>query len=151
MASTTTTDTSCHKTRSSNFVGLIGFLHEQLTGAQLPSGQDVMCNFIYYHYSKYLPILDSASVVYDQLMTIWSKAQLPVIPKHHIVTKIADLYQEYKSLIKHHLRKNEKSKINQDKYSEKLEMIFDISNSQTNQKIKIDEDRQFLMLFIWCS
>ena len=31
MARTTTTDTSCHATRSSNFVWLIGFPHEQLT------------------------------------------------------------------------------------------------------------------------
>ena len=132
---------STSSTRSSDFVWLIGFLHEQLTGAQLPSGRSAMCNIIYYHCSKNLPICDNASAVYDQLMTFWLKAQLPIYQKHHIIIKKAGLYQEYKCLIKHLLRKNEKNKINQDKYSEKLEMMFEMNHAQANQKIKIDKAR----------
>ena len=39
-----------------------------------------------------------------------------------------------------------KNKINQDIYPEKLENMFDISHAQANQKIKIDEDREFVVL-----
>ena len=46
-----------------------GFPSKQLTGTQIPSGRDVMCNFIYKHHSKNLPIQDSTLAVYDQLMT----------------------------------------------------------------------------------
>jgi hypothetical protein len=109
-------------TRSSDYVWMIGSPLEQLTGARLPSGRDVMCNFLYYHRLKKLPIRDSASAVYDQLMPFWSKARLPVRAKHHIVTKIEDLYQEYKSLMKHRTSSNEKNTLNQNQYSEKLEM-----------------------------
>jgi hypothetical protein len=72
-------------TRSSDYVWMIGSPLEQLTGARLPSGRDVMCNFLYYHRLKKLPIRDSANAVYDQLMPFWSKARLPVRAKHHIV------------------------------------------------------------------
>ena len=59
---------------------------------------------------------------------------------------MADLYQEYKCLTKNCLWKSERNKFNQHNYSEKVKIIFDISNEQTNSKIKVDEDRQFLML-----
>jgi len=49
-------------------------------------------------------------------------------------------------LLKNRTRSNEKDKSNQKQYSDKLEMLFDISHANSDSLIKNDEDKQFLML-----
>jgi len=55
-------------TRSKNKVWLIGFPLSSITGARLPSGRDVMRNFVYYHRLGKLTISDSANKVFVQVM-----------------------------------------------------------------------------------
>ena len=124
---------------------MIDFLCEQLTGVQLPAGQDVMCNFIFYIFSKNLFTHDSASAVYGQLITFIKDFTSSTCKTYcNENRRSVSGVQEY--LIKHHLRKNDKNKINQDNYSEKLEKMFDISHVIAEQKTKIDKDRKFFML-----
>jgi hypothetical protein len=105
-----------------------------------------MANFMYYHRLQNLTIHDSACQVYDQLIAYWWKARLPVREKHHIVQKIEILHSEYKHLLKNRTRSNEKDKNNQKQYSDKLEMLFDVSHAKSDSLIKNDEDKQFLKL-----
>ena len=135
-----------YKTRSTDNVWLIGFASEQITGSRLPSGRDVMRNFVFYHNSHKMTIRESASKVYDQVIPFWEKARLPVRKKQHVVDKIEELYKKYKNLVKARTRSNDKDKKNQILYSENLDMLFDISHANSDKLITIEEDKQFLKL-----
>lgn len=133
-------------TRSSDNVWLIGFPREQITGARLPSGRDIMTNFIFYHKSEKMTIRDSACQVYEQVIPFWEKARLPVRKKQHVVEKIEKLYNQYKTLVKARSRSTDKDIENQNRHSQELDTLFDISVADADKGIKIEEDRQFLQL-----
>ena len=87
-------------TRSNDLVFLIGHPKENLNGARLPSGRDVMQNFIFYQRSLKHTINDSAQQVYEQLLPFWIKSALPTRRKDHVIKKITDLYAEHVKLMK---------------------------------------------------
>src|SRR6476469_1228532 len=120
-------------TRSKDFVWLIGHPCEIITGARLPSGRDVMKNFIFYHRKHNLTIADSAQRVYDQLLPFWLKSRLPVRHKPDIIKKIKDLYCQHGGLVKHSKRNNAKDENNQEEYTDKLDSLFDISHANFNE------------------
>jgi hypothetical protein len=51
---------SSYITRSSDSAFLIGHPLEYITGARLPSGRYVMCNFVFYHLTLKMTITDTA-------------------------------------------------------------------------------------------
>src|ERR1700759_2132990 len=95
-------------TRSKNSIWLIGYPCQTITGARLPSGRDVMRNFIFFHRLSKLTIADSARQVHEQLITFWTKSRLPVRQKQHIIQKIKDLYGEHRRLMSTRARSNDK-------------------------------------------
>ena len=109
-----------HNSRSTDKVWLIGYPKETLSGARLPSGHDVMRNFVYYHRTPKLTISDSALHVYEQLVPFWLKSRLPIKQKKHIITKIKDLYDEHVQLMKHRTRSNLADQEKQQNYSKKV-------------------------------
>ena len=137
---------SSYLTRSSDDMFLIGHPLEHLTGARLPSGRDVMRNFVFYHLTLKKTIKDSAQQVYAQLMPFWLKSHLPTRRKDHVIKKITDIYAEYCNLMKNEARGNEKDLENQENFSRMLDNLFDVSHAASDQLIRIDEDREFLKL-----
>lgn len=133
-------------TRSRDIAWLIGHPRDNITGARLPSGRDVMRNFVYYHRHQKMTIAKSAQQVYDQLLPFWIKSRLPIRHKPNIIQKIKDLHCQYAGLIKHRSRNNDKDQENQKEYSDKLDNLFDISHANSNELIKNEEDRKFLKL-----
>ena len=133
-------------TRSKDIIWLIGHPRELITSARLPSGHDVMKNFVYYHCLQKQTLFNSSKSVCDQLIPFWIKSRLPIRQNHKIAKKIQDLYGEQVVLMKHRSRSNEKDLFNQKQYSEKLDNLFDISHANAEQLINNEEDRQFLKL-----
>ncbi|CAH0562945.1 unnamed protein product [Brassicogethes aeneus] len=133
-------------TRSSDNIWLIGHANEIISGARLPSGRDVMRNFVFYHRSQKLTIRDSAELVHNQLVPFWIKSRLPIRQKYHIIKKIKEFYEEHVRLMKHKTRNNPTDQKNQQKFIDKLEKLFDISHANSQQLIKNEGDRQFLKL-----
>jgi hypothetical protein len=125
---------------------LIEYPLKQLTGARLPSGRDVMQNFIYHHRCLKQTINDSAQNVYHQLIPFWLKSALPTRRKDHVIKKIKDLYAEQTSLMKSQCRGNKKDLDYQTQYEQKLNSLFDISHAVSDQLSRIEEDEQFLKL-----
>lgn len=134
------------KTRSNNSIWLIGYPSETISGARLPSGGDIMRNFIFYHTKEKLTIADSASKVYNNLLPFWVKSRLPTRQKHHVIKQIKDVYGKQVSLMKHMKRSNVTDQKKQKEYSEELERLFDISHANSDQLIKNEEDKKFLKL-----
>ena len=58
--------------------------------------------------------------------------------------KIKQLYDEYSGVMKHRSRSNATDRFNQEKYTKKLDALFDVSHARAEQMIKNDEDREFL-------
>lgn len=112
----------------------------------MPSGRDIMRNFMYYHVSQNLTINDSAQKVYEQLVPFWLKSHLPTRRKDHVLKKIKDMHAEYRNLMRNQARGNAKDLQNQKEYSEKLDKLFDISHAASDQLLHIEEDKQFLKL-----
>jgi len=133
-------------TRSKDKIWMIGHPCETLTGARLPSGRDVMRNFVYYHRLKKLTIADSVCKIYEQLLPFWLKSRLPVRQKQHVIQKLKDLYGQQVRLMSSRARGNDKDKLNQNQYTEKLDTLFDISHANADKLIANEEDRQFLKL-----
>jgi hypothetical protein len=133
-------------TRSSDNVWLIGHPTDILLGARLPSGRDVLQNFVYYHITKKMTVTDSAHEVHDQLVPFWAKSHLSVRQKHHVVQKIKDLYNERNNLMKHRSCSNQSDLHKQKQFTEKLEQLFDISHANAKSIITNEEDRTFLQL-----
>jgi hypothetical protein len=130
--------------RKKTKVWLIGYPKDTITGARLPSGRDVMRNFIHHLRVSKLSIAESSQNVYDQLVQFWMKSRLPIRDKQHIIRKVKELYNEQSVLMKNRSRNNAKDVENQREYSSKLDSLFDISHAAANELIKNDEDRIFL-------
>lgn len=133
-------------TRRKNYTWLIGHPCENIIGARLPCGRAVMQNFVHFHKSQKLNINRSALLVYEQLMPFWNKTRLPTQHKSGIIKKIKALYQEHVCLARNKCRSNHKDCINQNKYRDKLEKLFDISHAQSDILITNEVDRTFLKL-----
>jgi hypothetical protein len=133
-------------TRSKDNIWLIGYPIETITGARLPSGRDVMKNFVFHHRLQKRTIADSSERVYDQLLPFWIKSRLPTREKHHVIQKIKQLYIQQTDLLKNRSRSNAKDLDNQRQYSNKLDELLDISHADSYELIKNDEDREFLRL-----
>lgn len=133
-------------TRSNNKVWLLGFPSDILSSSRLPSGQDVMHNFLHFHKQKKLTIAKSAASVYDQLVTFWLKSGLPITQKLNIIKKIKSLYDQYCHLVKNRKRSNESDKLHQRKYGTILQKLFDISHANADKMMTNEKDRTFLKL-----
>ena len=60
---------------------LIGDPLQNILGAKLPSGRDVMRNLVHYHRMKNVNIQDAANRVYTQIIPMWVKARIPTKAK----------------------------------------------------------------------
>jgi len=86
------------------------------------------------------------SIKYDNLLPFWLKSRLPTQDRRNILPKIKQLFSEQTNLMKNRSRSNEHDLINQKKYNDKLDLLFDVSPTNADQIIKNEEDRQFLRL-----
>ena len=71
-------------TRSKQHVWFIGDPLENILGAKLPSGRDVMRNLVHYHRVKNVNIQDAANRVYTQIIPMWEKARIPTKAKQDV-------------------------------------------------------------------
>ena len=119
-----------YATRSKHHVWLIGDPLENIIGAKLPSGRDVMRNLVHYHRVKNVNIQDAANRVYTQIIPIWEKARIPTKAKQDVIIKIKDLYNERQLLNKHRQRTTPANLRNQVEYTRKM-YAFSILHTPT--------------------
>ena len=117
---------------------------EKICTAKLPSGLEVMQNFVYHHIVKHLSKHLAASSVYEEILPFWQKAHIPTTKKCNAILKISRLYQQMRDLQKNRKRNNAVEMRKQAECTAKLKHLFDIAHANAETLIKIDEDRQFL-------
>lgn len=124
---------------------LIGFERSQINNNKLPSYRELLNLFMYKHQSLKLTIRNSATSVINDTNTIWASFKIPTIRPQHSLTKLEKFYAEYIKVKTHHKRekKSKAQKQNVEKFNQKLDKLFDISNS-TMVKNLPKEQQQFL-------
>ncbi|KAL4103442.1 hypothetical protein QTP88_018819 [Uroleucon formosanum] len=125
---------------------LIGCITNQIIGCKLPSNRQVLSVLFFNLRKVNLNLHDSAALVIRETCIFWDKARIPTRDFQHCSKKLKLIYEEWRKLQKNSTRKTATQKKNENNFLEKLEELFDIAHLNALDIIKIDEDRQFLLL-----
>lgn len=134
------------KTRAKNTIHFIGVPYDQILGNKLPSRKQVLSVFFFNHRVRNLTISASANMVAEELLVFWKKARVPTQEKKHCVNKVISLHKEWITVTKHINRRNDTQQKNEHDFIESLEDLFDVAAEKALQTMKIEQDRQFLIL-----
>lgn len=125
---------------------LLGNLVNQITGNKLPSNGDCLRVLFYNMRVVNLNLNDSSGLVADECVLFWKKARIPTQYHCDIVRKIKKLYDSWRSLDKNKSRKSATQQFKEKQFQNSLNNLFDIAHEDAFNIIKIEEDKQFLIL-----
>lgn len=131
--------------RSTSDIFLVGSIESQITGAKLPSNRQVLS--VFYHNMRHvgLPAQGSANLVIREVEIFWEKARIPIRAHQHCVNKLIKMYEEHRNIQKAMNKPYPKLELRKKAFEEELDNLFDIAHANALEKIKIEEDRQFLI------
>lgn len=131
--------------RSETAISLFGFETNQMLGAKLPTNRQVLKVFFHILHQVKLSKTESAKLVIKEVSIFWEKARIQTREPHHCVAKVVKLYEEWREIQKHAERINEIEKKKRENFIENLDMLFDIARASALDKLRSDEDKQFLL------
>lgn len=133
-------------TRSQNEVFLLGHPPEEFGSTKLPSNREVLGVFFRLHNKEKKTIREASTETVRQVQAIWmGNARIPVKPEQHSIKKLETLFQTWQNLKRLRNRKTPTQTCKQDAFIDELDNLFDIAHAEALQKIKIEEDRHFLL------
>lgn len=131
-------------TRVDDKVWFIGYISPSFQENTLPTKENVLCR-LYFDLRKKKSSLSTASnVVADELLDLWKKAGIPTTQKPNVVSKIKNIHETHRALVKHRTRTSAKQTKQQNEFTESISRLFDIAHQNAGSLIKIEEDRTFL-------
>lgn len=93
-----------------------------------------------------LNMQQSTSLVIDECLIFWQKARIPTRYRCDCVKQLQNLYKEIRCLDKSKHKNSENCRKKEDIFNESLDDLFDISHADALNLIRINEDREFLLL-----
>ena len=90
-----------------------------------------------------LPV--ACSIVADEVLSIWVKANIKTITKPYVVAKLKSIHQEHVHVSKHKQRWTMTQLTKEDNFTTWLSQLFDIAHADWRHHTKNLEDRQFLI------
>lgn len=134
------------KLRSDFQIFLIGSQITQIHGSKLPSNGQVLSVFFYNMRTVNLTTRESAALAVRECCIFWEKARIPIRAIHHCITKLINLYEEWRNLQKNAQKVGESYRLKEnDLKKKKIDLLFDIAHSDALKLIKIEVDKQFLI------
>lgn len=127
-------------------VFLVGVIDQQITGSKLPSKRQCLSVLFYNMRFVGITLTESASLVIDECLIFWKKARIPTQDKAHCVKKLKKLYETLRNLEKSNKKTSEQCRKKERDFDESLDNLFDIAHAEALNIIKIEEDKQFLLL-----
>lgn len=137
-------DSSAPVTRSQSTVWLVGEPIATISGHKLPSNGDVIRRFFFIHRVENKTVRESASVVTDEIDVFWNKARIPTKDRQHVISKVENLFGEWRKLLKGKCRRSLPQVQKESAFVEELNNLFDVAHADAMQAIKIEEDKAFL-------
>lgn len=125
---------------------LVGSMRKQITGSKLPCQRDVLSVLFYNMREVKLNLHDSASLVIDECLIFWKKARIPTQDRSDCIKKCKKLYENFKKLGKHKTRASISCRQKEKEFEDSLNNLFDIAHANALDIIKINEDKEFLLM-----
>ena len=133
------------ETRSVDKIFLLNHDESQIIGTKLPSNGQVL-RVLFYNLRKVkLDLRSSAANVIKEVEVFWEKARIPQRKTYNSVTKLIELYQNWRQLQRSNKRRSESQEKKEQEFLESMDDLFDIAHQDALNKIKIEEDRLFLL------
>jgi len=88
------------KLRSDFQIFLIGSQITQTHSSKFPSNRQVLSVFFYNMRTVNLTTRESAALAVRECCILWGKARIPIRTIHHCITKLINLYDEWRNLQK---------------------------------------------------
>lgn len=131
--------------RESKYIFLIGHSSNQIVGSKLPSNKQVLSVLFFNMREVNLNLHQSATLVIQEAIIFWRKARIPTKTEQKCVTKLEELYQEWRNLQKSEYRKSATQMEKNTQFVSKLDDLFDVSNANALDLMSNEEDRAFLI------
>lgn len=136
-----------HAVESLQSIDLIGRTAHQITGAKLPSNRQVLQTFFYNMRFVKLPARDSASLTINAVSIFWRQARIPMRYEARCIDKLIKMYEQWKGIQKVTASKRTGAqKRTEHEFVAVLDDLFDIAAVDALEQMRIEEDRQFLIL-----
>lgn len=136
-----------HTNESLYKISLIGRTSHQITGAKLPSKRQVLQVLFYNMRFVKLSAKDSARLAVNAALIFWQQARIPTRYELRCAEQLIKIYEQWKNVQKTvAARRPDARKKAEDVFVEDLDDLFDIAHADALTLMKIDEDRQFLIL-----
>lgn len=133
------------KLRSNTELYILGHTDHQIVGFKLPSNRQVLSVFLYNLREVKLKQKESARLVIEEVFIFWEKARIPTSAKWYCVKKVEKMYENYKNLLKSHLKPTELHNQKEEEFISALDDLFDIAASNALTLMKIETDKLFLV------
>ncbi|KAM4041451.1 uncharacterized protein ACNLHF_012478 isoform 1-T2 [Anomaloglossus baeobatrachus] len=118
----------------------------EFLGARLPSKEQVLLVFIYYHKEMKETLSCAAKSTTIKLQEVWKNASIPVMTEENIRTRIQKLYKEYQHLGKEKSRNTDKANKKLQIWKGDLVELFDIARQNVmSMNSVLEDDKAFLM------
>jgi len=102
--------------------------------------------FFYCHNKDKKTIQDSATETTREILGFWEKARIPTRQECHITNKIKQLHSTWQGLKKSASLRTEVQQGKEDAFVQTFDDPFDVAHADALTLIKIEEDRQFLLV-----
>lgn len=128
-------------------IDLIGTTTHQIVGAKLPSNRQVLQ--VFFHNMRYvnLSAKESATLAIKAVVIFWQQARIPTRYDSRCVEKLEKLYDTWKTIRKNAPeRRSDAMKKTEQTFVDNLDDLFDIASVDAMKTIRIEEDKQFLIM-----
>lgn len=149
MASTSASSSikTRHADESLRKIEIIGEVSHQINGAKLPSIRQTLQVFFYNLRFVKTSLNESAKLAVDAILIFWQQARIPTARVDYCVEKLLKTYEKWKNILKTAPSKRSRAqKEVAEIFSSTLDDLFDIATKDALQEMRIDEDKQFLIL-----
>ncbi|KAG0723762.1 hypothetical protein GWK47_042002 [Chionoecetes opilio] len=117
---------------------------DEITGARLPSKEQVLLRYYHHHREMGKTASGSRKAVVEEVLPFWSRAGIPTTTVIHAGTKLSKLVRRTMTSRRTRTRQAE-NRMDEEIFKGDLQEIFDLAHSSSLQRADVkDEDKEFL-------
>ncbi len=133
------------ETRSSLAIPLIGEPLDSFGGEFLPTTQDVLRVYFFYHRVKGWTQKDAVKEVSEKIHVLWSKIDLPIIEMKNVVRKLQMEVQNYRAIVRNIKRSSQAQRTRETNFVQSIPKLFDISCKDALNTLDDEDVKEFLI------
>ncbi|KAK0065707.1 hypothetical protein Bpfe_005140 [Biomphalaria pfeifferi] len=132
-------------TRSQTYVHLIGEPVQLFNGNMLPTTREVLQVYYHHHNNEKLSKTESITVTVREVCEIWARARVPSAEERNIIHKLKLLVDKHRTVCRNKTRGGTAQMARESNFEADMNGLFDIAHHDVMNRIKIEEDRVFLV------